>query len=523
MNVQHVRSAIEDQPIAPQILASIRQQKAQHCPPPAIEKSLLDKIWEFFFGQAPELSAKAKKLQELRKPSGFQQLKQKPTLAHVLKTIDVSNNSFSLAEKKQIEQIERFHFPQAAKARLGYELIEHLSQTVDPALEKKTIHVGGVAIEIVDGQKLRHPIFVHATKMASIPTILGNLGKFYADNVKFSTSLFETGKRFFHCNDPEPDKPDDVFSHGDYYAALGVCIDPKNFYRNYPEDVGSPTYNKDPLIATKGGNDLFRVESHVKMNKVLGLMGVYVQDLQQRVYKHLNHPTSAYSETDRLYRLEFDRQKDVDEESQTEETNLRVTTGHASSILQTMNGMYNGSVLYNIRDQIKELVHRSSLATFTDELLKKEIREVDQLVTDFYNEHDRLQQFYFGGFFKRLEFMLLILIGPLFSLFDSLRKWFLPYHLANFHYHRMVRFLGPTEALHMTSHFSYNEFEAYSHDWGREMGARPLKVSSVVISQSALRKVQASQEADVIANFVRFAQAAKAQNLPILVVSTNEQ
>lgn len=523
MNIQQARSSIEDQPIAPRILASIRQQKAQQPPPPAIEKSFLDKIWEFFFGATPELSAKAKKLQELRKPSGFQQFKQKPTLAHVLKTINVSNNSFSLDEKKQIEQIERFHFPQAAKARLGYELIEHLSQSVDSALEKKTIHVGGVAIEIVDGQKLCHPIFVHATKMAAMPAILGNLGKFYADNVKLSTSLFETGKRFFHCNDPQPRQPDDVFSHDEVYAALGLSIDPKNFYRNYPEDVGSPTYNKDPLIATKGGNDLFCVESHVKMNKVLGLMGVYLQDLQQRVYTHLNHPATAYSETDRLYRLEFEIQGEVPRDLKEEAKRLRENTGHEYAILQSMNGMYNGRVVYNIRDQIKELVHRASLATFTDESLKKEIREVDQLVSDFYQEHDRLQRFYFGGFLTRLELILLICLEPLFSLFEGLRKWLVPYHLVNFHFHRMVRFLGPTETLHMTPHYSYNEFEAYSHDWGKEVQARPLKVSSVVISQCALRKVQASQDPDVMANFVRFAESAKAQNLPILVVSTNEQ
>jgi hypothetical protein len=397
------------------------------------------------------------------------------------------------------------------------------------------VKVGEEQFEVLDGKKLSHPFFVHATKMAIIPAILGNLEKFFSGNVKLSTSLFENGKMFFHSNDPEEEKDWHEISHKDFYVALGLSIDPKNFYRNYPEDVGSPTFNHDPQIATKGGYDIVRVETHIKMQKVLGLLGVYVQDLQQRVYAHLNHPSSfedlrsAYSDTDRIYRLEdaskrwtpLERSEDKDIPA------LRKATGHEHRLNVSLNGMVNGTIIYNFRDEMQELVHRVNHESFFDASLKNEVMELNSLIEKIVDANDPVRQlFKFDSlsFFSRIKLgfsgLFHLCMSPLYSCFESFRRFFIPYNQSNFASHRLIRFLGPTEVLGMTDAFSYNEFEAYSHKWAREEGARPVKISCLVMSRVALEKVQASTKPEVIQEFSSFARAAQAQNLPSVIVDT---
>ena len=498
------RSCIEETPIASRILASIRAQKLAAKQPP---KSTLD---------------------ALRHPSGYRSIKQKPSLKNALQTLNITSNFFTSKQQRFVDMYERFHLPQTAKAKIGYELVAHMSSTMDH-LPAQNIMVGKQSYEVIDATKLSHPIFVHATKMTAIPAILGNLAKFFSNNIKLSTSLFQSGRRFFHCNDPVNDPNSEaLIPHNDFYVALGLSIDPAHFFRNYPADVGSPTYNADPAIETKGGNDRVRVENHIKLNRVLGFVGTYIKDLQQRVYAHINKEQypSAYSDSDRIYRLEriaegrMFRLPQVEGEESRQLRELRKKTGHQDILLQNCNGMINGPVIYNFRDQVKELVHIAQTKNL-DPQLSSEILEVHKVVEECINKSDGLRLMVTNGYPFSTRLIMILGMCPAFericNAFATLRRWLLPYHLSNFHPHRLTRFLGPTEVFGMTKEYSYNEFEALTHS---TTNARPIKIFGLVISRNAVEKLQKSTKGEDIEAFQQCFEAARRQNLKIYVVDT---
>lgn len=520
------------------ILASIRQKKTEALKRKKSERTILSFVFEKIVKSFARNYFRNANIQALRKPGSHS--KTIPPLAKILKTLNVSSNFFTAKQRKYIENLTRFHLPQMAKARIGYELIEHLSNQVDTSLPKLSLMLEGENFTFVDGKELNHPIMVHATKMKAAHSILSNTKKFFNDNIKLSLSMFEKGKMFFHSNDPIKEHQEDAFSHDDFYVALGLSVDPKNFYRNYPEDVGSPTYNRDSAIATKGGNDIVRVETHMKMNEVLGVVGAYVQDLQQRCYQeqakaqalvdrdspylHAEGYRSPYSHTDRIFKLEHHIEwgsvGPEHDEMKKDLAILREKTGHSTKLKQYYNGMVNGSIIFNIANEIEELKCLSKKVNLNEEL-KKEIASLDATFTSFQLKHDGLRRYMQGvGFSKweRIKTLMHILISPLYR-FAAFRRFFIPYHLSNFQSHRLVRFLGPNEVLGMTNEFSYNEFEAYSHEKSKEIKARPMEIKFIAMSRVAYNKLQTATPAQ-INEFKIMAKSAQAKKLPIVIVDT---
>lgn len=536
---------IDKSPTCYQILRSIRENKEN-------EKRMMEEkvrqasqgwiawVKSFFYQPLSLEEIRKTKLAELRNPRDFAKMRTCPSLQSILNKLNASSNYFSLQQKKYIENLERFYFPQANKTKIGYELLEHLSNRFkEPGtLATHEIHIDGETFEVLDGHDLQHPIFVHATKMATAPLILNNLGKFFGDNVKLSLSLFETGKMFFHSNDPTPPLMGENFIlTDDFYVALGLSVDPKNFYRNYHEDVGSPTYNRDPNIATKGGNDLVHVESHIKMNKILGLLGTYVHDVLQRCYMEIGHVSTGmegrddveparvpYSNTDRMYRLERElisgQMVDDDKNEINHEYDRLIadTRRQRYHLRQHFNGMINGEKLFNIQDEVAELIHLANTKPLSSNL-GNEIRDLNEIMTHLHRKHDGVWKFLTSTIGFKIKMLFHYCLGPIYNKIPSLRRLLYPYHLINFAGHRLIRFLGPTELLKETRQFSYNEYEAYSHDLSKESEARPIAVKYIVMSRVAFNQLQ-NETAEKRNQFKVLAQTAREKGLPIILVDT---
>lgn len=520
-----------------QILASIRENKTREAARKKLEeasRSWIRKAWDYFFQSSPKAVKKAK-IAALKAPY---LIKERPTLKKILSVVNTTSNFFTAKEKKFIADLERSHLPQMARTKIGYELIEHLSQASNlTSLPILSFQLGQETFEVHDGTNFSHPIIVHATKLKTAPLILNNLNKFFSDSIKFSVSLFEKGKMFFHSNDPSKDSAnfEDPIPHDDYYVALGLSVDPKNFYRNYSQDVGSPTYNRDSEIVTKGGNDRVRVESHIKMTTIFGLIGSVVQELQQRCYQHLKEKNALKEEnsfnnpfisnTDRIYRLEaltegfYPLLKDEKDEANRELLKLREETSHNGRLKHSYNGIINGSVFYNIKDQIKELVHLAK--QIEDESLKQEISNLQSTFEAFHLENSRLNFFaYFnqGSTLFRLKMLFHSCITL--RLGETLRRYLVPYSLLNYQDHRLTRILGPTELLNFTQNYSYNELEALSHEGSKQIGARPIQPTCIVMSRNALNKLQKTTDLSIIEQFKQLSQSAKNNSIPIVIVDT---
>ena len=88
----------------------------------------------------------------------------------------------------------------------------------------------------------------------------------------------------------------------------------RSIYRNNPDDIGSPNFNRDPNIATKGGGSERYVRSHIKANTLLPVVGAYLLDLTQRCYLNLpqrndeeickNALPAPLTNTQKIFRLE---------------------------------------------------------------------------------------------------------------------------------------------------------------------------------------------------------------------------
>ncbi|WP_068466617.1 hypothetical protein [Candidatus Protochlamydia phocaeensis] len=509
------------------ILASIREaRKSASGKAEKVSRNWLERIKNFI--NPGSKSVKSQKIIALRKPSDpSNMIRSQPSVERVLKILKSKSNFFTGKQKKFINDLEKFRLPQMAKAKIGYELIEHSSRSthLTSSLPKISVSLGGESFEVHDGASLDQPVVVHATKMQTAPLILTDKKKFFDDNIKISASLFEKGKMFFHSNDPSEDNPDDPMSHQDYYVALGLSVDPENFYRNYPHDVGSPTYNRDPHIATKGGNDRVKVESHIKMQKIITVLGFLVQDLQQKCYQHLNYDAylpSPSSNTDRIYKLEGRLQKknlsvEEKEEATSELEELRKKTGHEEELKTLDSGIVKGEVFYNIRDEIKELVHLSK--SIKDENLRKEILTFRDNFEAFIDTHDLtsklLEKATIG---LRLKLLFHNVITK--HLGENLRRRLFPYHLTNLQLTKLNRMFGPTELLSFTRDFSYNELEALSHAEAKKVGARPIQIASILMSRYAFEKLKQEKDPTVIQQFKELTEMAKKHHLPIIIVDT---
>ena len=78
----------------------------------------------------------------------------------------------------------------------------------------------------------------------------------------------------------------------------------------------------------------------------------------------------------------------------------------------------------------------------------------------------------------------------------------------------------------MTDNYSYNEFEALSHELGAEAGARPLNVQFLTISRSAFNKLQkaiSERQSEVVAGFTALFQQAERLGLKIAIVGTYDK
>lgn len=526
-----IQNNIDTTPVATQILKSIRENKAKEAQELEVKVQQASRSWigwilSFFFKPTTLDDIRKAKLAELRNPREFSSMKKLPSIQTILNKLDASSNYFSSNQQKYIENLERFHFPQMGKVKVGYELLEHMSNRLkeSESLPKMKVTIGSETFEVLDGKKLQHPIFVHATRMSTAPLILNNLSKFFNDNIKLSLSLFDSGKMFFHSNDPKP-REENPFPTSDFYVALGLSVDPKNFYRNYHQDVGSPTYNSDPQIATKGGNDRIHVETHIKMNKILGLLGTYVQDVFQRTYEEIGADRSKmpYSDTDRIFRLERETHWSADpsepkikQQMVDELARLRGRTGHTYAIRHSLNGMITGEIVFNIMSEIKELVHLKDTKPISPKL-KEEIENLHRASDKFWEEHDKLHLFYNSMSFKIKSF-LSVCFSPLYSI-PTFRKLLFPYHIANFASHRMIRFLGANELLRETPEYSYNEFEAHSHEASKKLGARPISIKCIAMSRNAFDKLKNATE-EQQNQFKALAKTAREKQLPIVIVDT---
>lgn len=590
------------------ILASIRKAKqAQKKAEASVPKGFFQRMWECCFGRKTPEQMRQQKVRELRFPERMRGLRHRPTFQQMINTINISSNFFTKTHKKYIDQLERFHFPQMAKTKISYELIEHFSNGLGLSSNKRVeVQIDGKNYRFLDGTTLNHPIFVHATKMTSAPLILQNQPKFFNDNPKFSISLFENGRTFFHSNDPKQPHPgvldDEHLENQDFYVALGLTVDPRTFYRNYPQDVGSPCFNHDPNIQRHGHQTLPHVESHIKMNRLLGLIGAYIQDLHQRVYIDLEHPRavsperdearflSPYSDTHRIFRLEsvlrdyfveptrerfpnpvefrermrlFNARTAIHEQRMNAMQMLWDRTGHRRIRADLGGYGYSGTIIHNFKDEMKELKHRSG--QIQDRRLREEVEQA-------WNDFSRFDEFHtsnyeriaesnyrghglaindIGTVFKEVfwtdsnKYTSLVKVKIAGSLIkekisgaceliftkifgkDKYLRYFFSYHEINYRTIRLVRLLGPTETLDQTQ--SYNEFEALSHQWGSEYQARLMAIKFLVMSRIALMQMQnignkavkTEKEIEQINQFKTFAEAAKANHLPILIVDTD--
>jgi hypothetical protein len=525
-------SNIENQAIAPRILASIREQKKSKLPETP-SKNCFQSIRDIFFGQkAPPTPKELKelKLEQLRNPNRGQVPKVRPSLAALAKTFNLTSNFFTKEQRNYLQQYERVFLPQKLKEKIGYELIEHMSSSISEGLPTIEKIIDGTPFKFVDGRNLKHPILVHSTTLYSAIHILQDLSRFFSDTPKLSLSLLGEDTNFFHCDRPHR-------RAGFDFIALGLSVDPARLYSNFQLDTMSPTYNRNSKIEVNGTNDLVHVETHFKMKQVLGLFSAYVQDLQQRVYNDIGHPStiakipsttfkepvqldhyrSAYSDTDRLLRP-GQTVRDLKDLSALAKEIIGIRFSDDTAVLRVIG--------YNIvESQITELVHLAKHREFKTPELKQEILNVKRDLERLYVTHDRIPVN--ASTIKTIAATFLAIIHCLmfyiYRFSNILKRCIYPYHFNNFNKSQFQRFLGPTELLRKTSSNEHNELEALSHGWDKDRNMRPINVKFLVIKNSTIDKlIERYRGPEAVAKFKSLAFRAEKLGLPILLVDLPE-
>ena len=486
--------------------------------------------------------------------------KKRPWLGEILKAVNIYSNRLTTHERLYLNEIQRKYFPQQNKTKVGYELLEHAAtaNTLNH-LPKESFAIDEKNYEVLDGSSIEEPFFVHATRMENCTPILSDLNKFYRNMIKICVSLFENGRTYFHAND--------IDTTDGFYVGLAMAIDPRSIYRNNPDDIGSPNFNRDPNIATKGGASERFVRSHIKANTLLPVVGAYLLDLTQRCYLDLpqqndeeirkNTLPAPLTNTQKIFRLErqisrldnelhWNNKMTEDVKGSTEKALnnhfirackkracekkllenklqlLRNKTGHGYDLTQYNNGtVYNGRNIYNFAAQLTELKHLKGKLTHSLQLQQ----EIDAAVLAFNKiaALDPLRQFY-SSIPKKLGMILhMILLSCIHIISHALSDRLSPYYRLNYSHHRVVPFFGVREVLYFQYKYFYNEFEVLSHDESKKIGARPIQIQFVTMSKvawTALKSKIVNGDEQAKQHFQKMYEEIQKQGLKLVLVDT---